>query len=283
MAVAAIGTDTGGSIRIPAAYCGITGFKPTAARIPNEGALPLSFSLDSSGPLAPSVECCAILDAILAAEPYEPLQAPQLRQLRFAIPATVVLDKADQHVLQSFEDAVALLASKGAIIETVEIPEFEQLHYLNRMGGLVCAEAWATHRELLKDHADAYDPRVSSRITRGQEQDAADYIDLVQIRQDWIAAVEDRMQPYDALLMPTTPIVPPTIASLQEDDKAYFSANGHILRNPAIINFLDGCALSLPCHPANTAPVGLMIAGAGGWDRHILEVGLAVEGVLKQR
>ncbi|MBP6020878.1 MAG: amidase [Burkholderiaceae bacterium] len=283
MAVAAIGTDTGGSIRIPSAYCGITGFKPTAARIPSDGTLPLSFSLDSTGPLAPSVQCCAILDAVLAGEPYVRLHAPLLRQLRFAIPADVVLDDADQHVRQTFEDTIALLASAGAIIDTVDIPEFAQLPYLNRMGGLVCAEAWAMHRELLKDHAAAYDPRVSSRIMRGREQDAADYIELTQARQDWIAAVEDRIQHYDALLMPTTPIVAPTIAALQETDEAYFAANGLILRNPALINFLDGCALSLPCHPADTAPVGLMVAGAGGWDRHILEVGLAIEGLLAQR
>ncbi|NYT64711.1 amidase [Alcaligenaceae bacterium] len=282
MAVAAIGTDTGGSIRIPSAYCGITGFKPTAARIPSDGALPLSFSLDSSGPLAPSVQCCAILDAILAGEPYIPLQAPTLRQLRFAIPSSVVLDDADHHVRQSFEDAVALLASNGAIIDTIDIPEFSELPYLNRMGGLVCAEAWAIHKELIKDHADAYDPRVTSRILRGREQDAADYIELTQIRQDWIASVEDRIQHYDALLMPTTPITAPTIAELQENDDAYYAANGLILRNPAVINFLDGCALSVPCHAKNTAPVGLMIAGAGGWDRHILEVGLAIEGLLSQ-
>ncbi len=283
MSVAAIGTDTGGSVRIPAAFCGITGFKPTANRIPSEGTLPLSISLDSTGPLAASVTCCAILDSILADEPLDGLQAPELRHLRFAVPADTVLDDADDHVRQAFKQALEQLRNAGATIETLDIPEFGQLPYINRLGGFVCAEAWSVHRELLKDHADAYDPRVASRIARGKEQDAADYIELTQTRQDWIAAVEDRIQYYDAILLPTSPIVPPTISELQESDTAYFTANGLILRNPTLINFLDGCALSLPCHTAGTAPVGLMVAGASGWDQHILNVGLAIESVLIPR
>lgn len=282
MAVAAIGTDTGGSIRIPSAFCGLAGFKPTARRVSTQGALPLSFSLDSVGPLAASVTCCAILDSILAVQPYKAPAAPKMSQLRFAVPSTVVLDEADDHVRAVFERTLELIRNAGAQVELIDIPEFEQLASINSQGGLICAEAWAWHRSYLADQADRYDPRVASRILRGKEISAADYIQLQQTRSRWIAAVEQRLAHHDALLMPTTPIIAPRIQDLQDSDAAYFKANGLILRNPTLINFLDGCALSIPCHPHGTAPVGLMIAGPKLRDGHILDAGLALEQLLSQ-
>ncbi len=281
MCVAAIGTDTGGSVRIPSAFCGLAGFKPTARRVPVNGAIPLSGSLDSIGPLAASVNCCAILDAVLSGEPYRAPSAPELPQLRFAVPSTVVLDGADDHVRKVFDDTLRTIQSHGARVDLIELPEFEQLAHINRMGGFVCAEAWAWHRQLLGQRANQYDPRVASRIMRGKDISAADYIDLLRQRRDWIASVESRLRPYDALLMPTVPVVAPAIKDLQASDDAYFAANGLILRNPTLINFLDGCALSIPCHPAGTAPVGLMIVGPAMQDRHILDVGAALEGVCR--
>ncbi|TAL81356.1 MAG: amidase [Candidimonas sp.] len=283
MAAAAIGTDTGGSVRIPSAFCGLAGFKPTAARVSTQGALPLSWTLDSIGPLAASVRCCAILDAILAGESCPNLAPPPLRQLRFAVASSLVLDGADQHVRTSFQMALDTFKAQGAQIEEVELPEFEQLAYINRQGGFACAEAWAWHRKILADRAKAYDPRVSSRIARGESMSAADYIELLQIRPQWIASVEQRIAPYDALLMPTTPVIAPAIKDLQESNDAYFAANGLILRNPTLINFLNGCALSIPCHAVDTAPVGLMIAGAANCDQHVLSVGLALEGALAKQ
>jgi aspartyl-tRNA(Asn)/glutamyl-tRNA(Gln) amidotransferase subunit A len=280
MAVAAIGTDTGGSVRIPSAFCGLTGFKPTCGRISTQGALPLSFSLDSIGPLAASVTCCAILDAILAGQIYIAPVAPSMPHLRFAVPSSVVLDDADAHVRASFQHALNTLKDAGAKIEEIELPEFEQLPHINRQGGLIGAEAWAWHRKLLADHASAYDPRVGARIMRGKDISAADYIDLMQTRERWISSVEARLEPYDALLMPTVPIIAPSIKELQDSDAAYFAANGLILRNPTFINFLNGCALSMPCHPAGTAPVGLMIAAPAGHDQAVLNTGLAVEQAL---
>ncbi len=182
MAVAAIGTDTGGSVRIPSAFCGITGFKPTAARVSTQGALPLSWTLDSIGPLAASVTCCAILDAILAGQIHPNLLAPPLKQLRLAVPASLVLDHADEHVRTRFQWALNTFEAGGAYIEEVELPEFEQLAYINRQGGFSCAEAWAWHRKILADHSQAYDPHVLSRIAKGKNMDAADYIELMQIR-----------------------------------------------------------------------------------------------------
>lgn len=282
MSVFSLGTDTGGSIRIPAAFCGITGFKPTARRIPSDGTLPLSFSLDSSGPLAASVQCCAIADAILAGEPAHTLSMPKPAQLRFAVPSSMILEDADDHVRAVFEQTLDTLRMAGAHIDTIDIPEFEQLPYINRNGGLIAAEAYAWHAEFIKDRHDDYDPRVVSRILRGRAMTAADYIEVMQLRPEWIRAVEARLAFYDALLMPTSPIVAPAISDLQSSDDAYFDANGTILRNPTFINFLDGCALSVPCHPEGSAPVGLMIAGTAMQDAHILNVGLCVEDVLKQ-
>ncbi len=280
MAVAAIGSDTGGSVRIPAALCGLIGFKPTARRVSLQGVLPLSAQLDSIGPIANSVACCATLDAILAGEPVPELTPYSLRGLRLALPTTLVLDGVDSQVAVAFANARRRLQAAGALIEEIEIPEFAALAAINAKGGFTGAEAYAWHRTLIAERAATYDPRVISRILRGKEISAADLIDLFAARKKWIAAVEQRIAGYDALLMPTVPVVAPTIAALEASDEAYYAANGLILRNPSVINFLDGCALSLPCHAAGEAPVGLMLAGAGGNDRKILEIGLAVEAAL---
>lgn len=280
MSVAAVGTDTGGSVRIPSAFCGLTGFKPTANRVPQQGTLPLSASLDSIGPLAASVECCAILDAILSGSAYEPLTAPVLAGLRFAVPANVALDGVDEHVRSTFNAVLARLAQLGAQISKIQIPEFDTLAHINRKGGFTCSEAWHWHQSLLETREAEYDPRVASRIMRGKAMAAADYLDVLQARPAWIAGIESRLQSFDALLMPTVPVTAPLVADLEASDEAYFAANGLILRNPTFINFLDGCSLSLPCHAAGTAPVGLMVSGFGGQDRRILEVGLALEAAL---
>jgi aspartyl-tRNA(Asn)/glutamyl-tRNA(Gln) amidotransferase subunit A len=280
MSVAAIGTDTGGSVRIPSALCGLTGFKPTASRVSLEGSLPLATSLDSIGPLAATVACCAMLDAVLAGSVYRAPSAPPMSGLRFAITSSVVLDGADDHVKSSFHQAVEAIRGTGAQVDDIDIPEFGEMGHINRQGGLNCAEAYSVHRATLAEAPDAFDPRVSSRILRGKDIGAADYIELLQTRARWKAAVEARLQYYDALLLPTVPVVAPSIEALEASDEAYFVANGLMLRNPGLINFLDGCALSLPCHPEGSAPVGLMVAGIAQSDQRILDIGLALEELL---
>lgn len=280
MAAAAVGTDTGGSVRIPAALCGLTGFKPTARRVPRDGALPLSTSLDSIGPIARSVACCALLDAILSGTGENLLGEASLAGLRLAVPRTVALDGMDAGVAASFEAALATLSRAGAQISEIAVPEFAQLGAINAKGGLAAAEAWHWHRELIQRAGDRYDPRVRVRILRGRELSAADYIDLLAARSAWIAAVEARIAPFDALVMPTVPVVAPRIDELA-DDAAFGATNLLILRNPTFINFLDGCAVSVPCHRSGEAPVGLMIAGAAGRDRAVLSIGQAVEQALR--
>ncbi|MBV7486283.1 amidase [Bordetella sp. BOR01] len=281
MALGAIGSDTGGSVRIPAALCGLAGFKPSAWRVSMAGVLPLSASLDSIGPLAPTVRCCATLDAILAGDELTEWQPARLDGLRLAVPATLALDGMDRHVSQSFAAALSRLSDAGARIEEIEVPEFAQLAAINVKGGFTAPEAWAWHRDLIARAADRYDPRVVSRIRRGADMSAADYLDLLDAREAWVAAVEHRMAGYDALLLPTVPVAAPTVAEVSASDDAYYAANGLILRNPTLINFLDGCAVSVPCHQAGTAPAGLMLAGANGADRRILSIGMAVEDLLQ--
>ncbi|OZI27093.1 amidase [Bordetella genomosp. 7] len=281
MALGAIGSDTGGSVRIPAALCGLAGFKPSAWRVSMAGVLPLSTSLDSIGPLAPTVRCCATLDAILAGDEVADWQPAMLEGLRLAVPTTLALDGVDEHVGRSFSAALSRLSEAGARIDEIEVPEFAQLAAINAKGGFTASEAWAWHRDLIARAADRYDPRVVSRIRRGAEMSAADYLDLLDAREAWVAAVEHRIAAYDAVLMPTVPVVAPKVADLAASDDAYYAANGLILRNPTFINFLDGCAVSVPCHEPGTAPAGLMIAGANGADRRILSIGMAVEDLLQ--
>jgi aspartyl-tRNA(Asn)/glutamyl-tRNA(Gln) amidotransferase subunit A len=279
MAHGALGTDTGGSCRIPAAYNGIVGFKPTQRRVPTEGGVPLSFTLDSFGPLARTAGCCAILDAVLADEPIQPLQPRAIKGARFAVPTTVALDDLDDHVARSFERALATLSREGASIERIEVPEFLDIAVMNSKGGFAAAESYAWHRYLLENHGDIYDPRVSSRIARGEAITAADYIDILQARKSMIARIAVRLAPYDAIVMPTSAITPPRISDLA-DDKAFTKANLLSLRNCTLINMMDGCSISLPCHRKGEAPVGLMLSAPGGSDRRIFELAAGMEAAI---
>jgi aspartyl-tRNA(Asn)/glutamyl-tRNA(Gln) amidotransferase subunit A len=280
MSYGALGTDTGGSCRIPAAYNGIVGFKPTQRRVPLEGGVPLSFTLDSFGPLARTVDCCAVLDAVLADETIVPLQPRPIKGMRLAVPTTVALDELEDDVARTFERALETLSRQGALIERIEVPEFLDIGVMNTKGGFAAAESYAWHRYLIVSHGDVYDPRVCMRIVRGESISAADYIDLLDSRRSLIARTEKRIAPYDALVLPTTAITPPRIADLA-DDKAFTKANLLSLRNCSLINMIDGCAISLPCHREGDVPVGLMLAASGGADRRIFELATAMEGVIR--
>jgi aspartyl-tRNA(Asn)/glutamyl-tRNA(Gln) amidotransferase subunit A len=280
MAHGALGTDTGGSCRIPAAFNGIVGFKPTQRRVPLDGGVPLSFSLDSFGPLARTVGCCAVLDAVLADEMVTPLQPRSIKGMRLAVPTTVALDELGDDVARTFERALETLSRQGALIERIAVPEFLDVAVMSAKGGFAASESYAWHRYLIASKGDVYDPRVSSRILRGEAITAADYIDLLGARKSLIARTEKRLAPYDALVLPTTANTPPRIADLA-DDHAFTKANLLALRNCTLINMIDGCAISLPCHREGEVPVGLMLASSGGSDRRIFELAAAIEGVIR--
>ncbi|HEY7802977.1 MAG TPA: amidase [Orrella sp.] len=279
MAVAAVGTDTGGSVRIPAAFCGIVGYKPTAARIDMTGALPLSLNLDSIGPMAHSVVSCAWLASIMAGEPIETPTPCDLAGMTFGVPNELVLDEMDETVSGTFTAACQALEQAGAKVVSLAMPELLELTELNAAGGFTAAQAWQWHAELLQNQQTQYDPRVAVRIRRGEALDA-DYVEQLQEKRlDWITRVVKRMQGVDALVMPTVPVVPPLVGPLVSDDEIYAKTNLLALRNPSVINFLDGCAVSLPCHQADQAPVGFMLAAAGGQDARLLSMAAACEAV----
>src|SRR5229473_6225004 len=280
MAHGALGTDTGGSCRIPAAYNGIVGYKPTQRRVPLEGAVPLSFTLDSIGPLARTVGCCAVLDAVLANEAIAPWQPRPIKGMRLAVPTTVALDDLDDAVARTFERALEALSRQGALIERIEVPEFLDVALMNAKGGFAAAESYASHRYLIASKGDVYDPRVSMRILRGESLSAADYVDLLDARKSLIARATVRLAPYDALVLPTAANTPPRIAALA-DDKAFTKANLLSLRNCSLVNMIDGCAISLPAHREGEVPVGLMVAASGGSDRRIFELAAAMEGIIR--
>jgi aspartyl-tRNA(Asn)/glutamyl-tRNA(Gln) amidotransferase subunit A len=282
MAAGAIGTDTGGSVRIPAALNGLVAFKPTARRVPLDGALPLSSSLDSAGPIARTVADCALLDQVLSAESGSAAAPVALHGLRFAVPQTVFLDALSADVARAFAQALARLSTAGATIVELPMAEFAQAATVSSRGSLVSAEAFAWHRRWIADGAGKYDPRVIVRIRPGEAMSAADYIDLLQLRQNFIRTITAVARGYDALLMPTTPETAPTIAEVGKDDDSYFRWNGRMLRNTSIVNAFDGCALSIPCQDPGSAPVGLMIAGTQDTDQRILAIGLAVEEVVRK-
>ena len=281
MAAMGLGTDTGGSVRIPAALCGLTGFKPTARRISKDGTFPLSATLDSIGPIARDVACCALVDSILAGDAPQVPRAMPLKGLRLGVVQDYVLDGLDSGVAEAFGKALARLSQAGASVSDLRFEALRRLPQINQKGGLVVAEAYAVHRELIARRQADYDPRVASRILRGADISAADYIDILELRAAMIADSARLAAPYDALLMPTVAMVAPAIAPLESGDQLYGKTNLALLRNPSVVNFLDGCALSIPCQAPGAAPVGLMLVGQSGEDRRLLAVGLALESALR--
>jgi aspartyl-tRNA(Asn)/glutamyl-tRNA(Gln) amidotransferase subunit A len=283
MAFAAAGTDTGGSCRIPAALCGLVGFKPTASRVPLTGAYPLAPSLDSIGPLANSVACCTALDAIFAGQPLPERVvedgAMTAADLHLGVLSNYVTNDLDAPVAAAYGRAVNALAAAGVKLSEVQVPELAKLPDLNSKGGMAAAECYAGHRARLAKDRGHYDPRVATRILRGREQDAADYIDLCNARVELAQQMADRLHKFHAVLMPTTPVTAPRLADLTQDE-AYVRINALMLRNPSIINFIDGCAISIPCHEPGTAPVGLSLFGLRNTDRQLLTAAAVIEPIV---
>ena len=280
MAAAALGTDTGGSVRIPAALCGLTGFKPTARRVPTDGIFPLSWSLDSVGPLARSVACCALFDAVLAGTPPRAPRPILAAGLRLAVPQTLVLDSLDDAVSAAFQSALSRLSRAGAHIVELPMRMLGELPAVNAKGGLVAPEAFWICRELLAEDEAGFDPRVSVRMRRGGGMAAVDYIEVLKARTRLCAQADAETAPFDALLLPTTAIVAPPVSELERDDDAYHRANLLMLRNCSVGNFLDRCAMTLPCQSPGEAPVGLMVMGETMGDARLIDVAAGIEAAL---
>jgi aspartyl-tRNA(Asn)/glutamyl-tRNA(Gln) amidotransferase subunit A len=224
-----------------------------------------------------------LLDAVLAGERVEELQAVPLAALRFAAPQRYVLDGMDTQVATAFEQAKFRLAAAGAQIVEIAFAETEELPELNAKGSFSAAESWLWHKDLIEARGELYDPRVLTRILRGKDISAEELATLHQRRADLIQRAQRVTAQFDALLMPTVAVVAPELAQLVASDDTYYRTNLLVLRNPAIANFLDRCALTLPCSQPSQPPVGLMLMGEHGADRRLLSIGLSVEKVLTQR
>jgi len=272
-----LGTDTGGSVRIPAAFTGLVGFKPTQVRVTREGAFPLSHSLDSIGPIANSVACCALVDALIADAPQEAHPPLGVAGLRLAVPMDLVFDDADEIVARAFERAMGRLSAAGARIERIRVPAFSRMAEITAKGTIANAEAFAHHaRAGLLEQRGRYDPIVLSRIEIGGRLSARDYLDLLHARAEVSAEISRLLAGYDAMALPTCPRVAPRFDELAEP-AAFARANGLALRNAALVNFFDGCALSLPMQAPDELPSGLMLAALHMNDARLLAVGAAVE------
>ena len=278
LAVAGLGSDTGGSIRIPAALCGLVGFKSTQARVPRTGAFELARSLDTVCAMTRSVADCLVVDAAIAGTPLAVRRRP-LQGLRLAVPRTLMFDGIEPAVAQAFDRAVSALSAAGAIVVDVTLGELAEIARINAPGGFSPIEASAVHRSRIGAQRERFDPRVAARVDLGMSVGAADYILMQDHRREWICRVEAALEGFDALLCPTVPIVAPAIDALAADAE-FFKANGLLLRNTFAINFLDGCAFSLPCHRAGQLPVGLMLSSVCGDDARLAAVALAVEETL---
>lgn len=275
----AIGTDTGGSCRIPAALCGVVGYKPTASFISLEGVLPLSITLDSVGPLANSVECCSILSRIMAGKSAATVAPATKSALRMLVPDLAYVD-ADNQVVSDFEHSLKVLSEAGVQIKHRSVPALKAVEAINAEGGFAAYEAWAWHAARSFPR-QLYDPRVRSRIDRGEAITADAYQRLHRQRRHFIQHIQHALAGFDCLLMPTTPIVAPTLRSL-EDDGAYLRANHLMLRNPGLVNVFDGCSISIPMHRPGHAPTGLMLSALDGDDIQLLQSARQVEALLNK-
>ena len=272
----AIGSDTGGSTRIPAALCGIVGFKPSRQRISTAGAFPLSFSLDSIGPMAKTVADCAKADAVMAGEAFSAVEPAPLAGLRVGVAQGLPLDALDDTVAQRFPAALKLLEKAGARLSDEALPLIDRMAEVNAKGGLAPPEALMIHRDRLARRGDVVDPNVRARIERAAKISAADYVAMQQARAALVAAMDARLADIDVLVSPTTPIVAPTIAEMEERE-TFARKNGLLLRNTSIWNFFDCCAISLPLPRAGGLPTGLMLIGRNGHDRRLFRIAAAVE------
>ncbi len=280
MAAVGLGTDTAGSVRIPAAMCGLAGFKPTVGRVPTDGVFPLSTTLDSVGPLAPTLACCAVVDGVFAAEDPHPPEPVPVKGLRFGIPDTLVTDNLEPEVSAAFERALDKLSRAGALIEDAPLPELGELASVGRVRFPSMVEGYAIHRERLENSIDQMDPRIAERLRGGGEMSGPDYYDVLRFRLDLMERATRVTSRFDAIIMPTLPVIAPPIEQFKGADDRLRDPHIIVIRNASIANLLDRCALTIPCHDAGEAPVGFMLMGETMTDKRLIGIGLSVESLI---
>lgn len=281
MAWGAIGSDTGGSARIPAALCGLVGFKATQNRIPLTGAVPLSTTLDSVGPLGRTVADVILMDAVMAGEADTTLTAVPLKGVRFLLPTNYLTEGVSDEVARCFARAVARLKSLGATIVEMNLPLLNKAGTVNPKGTLAAVEGYNFHRKYIESGADQYDPRVIKRIKPGGSILGVDYVETIKQVAAFGKDMTEALAGFDGLISPTVIDIAPPISLVEQNEDEYYRFNGRMLRNCSVANLIDGCGLSVPCHSAGQAPVGFMVTGVRNSDRRILAIGLSLEAALR--
>jgi aspartyl-tRNA(Asn)/glutamyl-tRNA(Gln) amidotransferase subunit A len=281
MAFGAIGTDTGGSCRIPAAFCGLAGFKPTTGAVPTQGVFPLSETLDCLGAVATTVSGVAVLNAALAGQAYNAVNAAPLSGMRLAILENVVLDDLAPGVAASFEAQCVRLERAGARLERLSLGALAMIARINAKGGFAAFESWRRLGGLLRRSRAQFDPRVASRIERGAEQNDTDYADILQLRAHLVKSARVALQGFSAVLMPTVAVTAPRLSELLTDDARYYHVNLLVLRNTSIANLLGAPAISVPAGLVDGLPVGLGVMGHPGADTDLLAIATGIEAALQ--
>jgi aspartyl-tRNA(Asn)/glutamyl-tRNA(Gln) amidotransferase subunit A len=277
-----IGSDTGGSVRIPAALNGVAGFKPTAKRIPLQGAFPLSPSLDSIGPLARSVSDCAVADAIMAGEAIGLPEPVSLNGLRIGVPRGQLLDSLEKPVADAFDEILKACEKAGALIVECSIDDLiDAMADATSVGSVAGIEGSRIHAPWLHDETLDVDQRVRRPLLRRLSVSESDYISVMQKRQALVREMDGRIGNFDLFALPTVPIVAPLIASVMDDEDFYKETESQLLRNTQIANQFDLTAMSLPM-PGMPLPGGLMLVAQHGADRRLLAMSLSVEQLLSK-
>jgi Asp-tRNA(Asn)/Glu-tRNA(Gln) amidotransferase A subunit family amidase len=280
-----LGSDTRGSIRTPAALCGVVGFKNTARLVPTDGSVPLSTTLDTACAMTRSVRDAILAHEILSGTTVQRTAVPP-SSLRLAVARNFMLDALETPVGRAFESSIRALRDAGCTVEEIALPAIDDIGPMQAIGGFGAAESYAWHRPLLARGADRYDPRVRKRVEGGAAMKAYEYLDLFRARAAVIAALDQSLRGFDAVLSPTVPIVATPFAQVApgaERDDEFFRVNALLLRNTSIVNMIDGCAISIPCHAPGELPVGLMIWHGALRDSDVLNIALHAEAAIAKK
>lgn len=285
--VASLGSDTAGSCRVPAAFNGVVGVKPSYGRMSLNGIYPLSPTSDAPGPIAQDVDSCYILDQLMAGKLSSTDSLPVLsvrepHTLKFVVPEAGVLDDLDSEVQSAFDLAVDALRQTGVQIVTVKMPVIDASIELFHSKAIVLYEAYHHHKALLEEYGDEFDPFVRQRLLTGSVISDNEQKDRYHAKAEVIKLFNNQFRQLnaDALLYPTTPCIPPALSETDDPDNAR-RVNLRCLRNTVTANYYDGCSVSLPCHRKGEAPVGLMVSSMNGEDENLYSVSAAIEKILK--
>ena len=273
----AIGSDTGGSLRIPAAFCGITGFKPSQQSVSRAGTGPLSDTLDCIGPMAKTVEGCAQAWQIMAGLADAEMTQDNAAPLSFHISRNFGFDGLDPIIAEGFESLITDLAKTGVSITDKPLAFLESYGEIAPWH-LTSVECRAHYEKAFQTQAELFDQRVHSRMARADELSAVKYRKTLNKRQRFVEAMSQALAGR-VLLLPTVAILPPTVESLQEDE-AFYQQNLLALRNTTLANIGDGCSLAMP-YEYKGVTLSLMLVGANGMDVRLLEVGKQLEAYLR--